>query len=59
MDFTATQISREIKFWQIQTVQKCHFLNFDLSKFEQLWSPKFTKIQSSQSHLNLPKFNFT
>ena len=24
--FTATQILREIKFWQIQTVQKCSFL---------------------------------
>ena len=26
--FTATQNLREIKFWQIQTVQKCHFWQF-------------------------------
>ena len=25
--FTATQILREIKFWQIQMIQKCHFFN--------------------------------
>ena len=44
-------------------------LNFDFSKFEQLSSPKFTKIRSSESlklpkmtfldRLNLPKFDFT
>ena len=32
-------------------------LNFDLSKFEQLPSPKFTEIQSSES-LKLPKKTF-
>ena len=25
---TATPILREIEFWQIQTVQKCHFWQF-------------------------------
>ena len=44
-------------------------LNFDISKFEQLSSPKFTKIQSSEAlklpkmtlldRLNSPKFYFT
>ena len=44
-------------------------LNFDFSKFEQLSSPKFTKIQSSASlklpemtfldRFNSPKFDFT
>ena len=44
-------------------------LNFDFSRFEQLSSPNFTKIQSSESlelpkitflvGLNLPKFDFT
>ena len=53
--FTATPILHEIKFWGIQTVQKCYFLailevlNFDFSQFEQLSSPKFTKNQSSES----------
>ena len=32
-------------------------LNFDLSHFEQISSPKFTKIQSSES-LKLPKMTF-
>ena len=32
-------------------------LNFDFSKFEQLSSPKFTKIQSSEP-LKLPKMTF-
>ena len=32
-------------------------LNFDLSNFEQLSSPKVTKIQSSES-LKLPKMTF-
>ena len=27
-DFTTTQILREIKFWRIETVQKCHFCQF-------------------------------
>ena len=45
------------------------FQNFDFSKFEQLSSPKDSKIQSSESQklpkmtfldrLNLPKFDFT
>ena len=26
--FTTTQILHEIKFWQIQTVKKCHFSQF-------------------------------
>ena len=44
-------------------------LNFDFSQFEQLASPKFTKIQSSESlklqkitfldRLTSPKFDFT
>ena len=44
-------------------------LNFDFSQFEQLSSPKDSKIQSSESQklpkmtfldrLNLPKFDFT
>ena len=44
-------------------------MNCDFGKFEQLSSPKLTKIQSSESlklpkmtfldHLNLPKFDFT
>ena len=43
-------------------------LNVDFSKFEQLESPKFTKIQNSESlkllttfldHLNSLKFDFT
>ena len=44
-------------------------LNFDFEKFEQLLSPKFTIIQSSESlelpkmtflnRLNVPKFDFT
>ena len=44
-------------------------LNFDFSQFEQLSSPKFTKIQSFESlklpkmtsldHLNSPKIDFT
>ena len=33
------------------------FMIFDFSKFEQLSSPKFTKIQSSES-LKLPKMTF-
>ena len=33
-DFSITQILREIKFWQIQTVQKCHFGNF---RDSELW----------------------
>ena len=32
-------------------------LNFDISQFEQLSSPKFTKMQSSE-YLNLPKMTF-
>ena len=32
-------------------------LNFDFSKFEKLTSPKFTKIQSSES-LKLPNMTF-
>ena len=32
-------------------------LNFDISKFEQLSSAKFTKLQSSKS-LKLPKVTF-
>ena len=27
-NLTVTQILREIKFWRIQTVQKCHFWQF-------------------------------
>ena len=56
----ATQILRENKFWRIQMVQKCPFLtilevlNFDFSRFEQLSSPKFTNIPSTES-LKLPK----
>jgi len=26
--FTATPILREIKFWRVETVQKCHFWQF-------------------------------
>ena len=36
-DFTATQILREIKFWQIQTVKKCYFDNLATLNFE-FWS---------------------
>ena len=73
--FIATQILCEIKLWWIQKVQKRSFLailevlNFDFRKFEQLSSPKFTKIQSSESlelpnrtfldRLNSPKLDFT
>ena len=32
-------------------------LNFDFSRFEQLSSPKFTKVQSSEC-LKLPKMTF-
>ena len=73
----ATQIFCEIKFWLIQTVKRSKMsflamfqvLNFDFSKFEQLSSPKFSQIHSSESlnvpiktfldSLNLPKFDFT
>ena len=49
-------ILREIKIWQIQTVQMSFLailevLNFDFSKFEQLSSPKFTK----NSKFRVPK----
>ena len=37
--FTATQIVREIKFWQIQTVQKCHFWHF-----QRVWNLKLGKF---------------
>jgi len=46
---TVTQILREIKFWRIHTVQKCHFSQFKrfwiliFSEFEQLSSPKLPK----------------
>ena len=53
----ATPILCEIKFWRIQMVQKFQVLNFDFRKVEKLSSPKFTKIQSSES-LKLPKMTF-
>ena len=59
------------EFKQSKTVIVGNFrvLNFDISKFEQFSSPKFTEIQSSESLilpkmtlldcLNSPKFDFT
>ena len=61
--FTATLMLHEIKFWQIQTAQKCHFLAIleflililvTLSNFQ---VPNLPKIQSSES-LKLPKMTF-
>ena len=56
-DFVWNQIlansnSQKMSFWAIWKV-----LNFDFSKFEQHSSPKFTKIQNSES-LKLPKVTF-
>ena len=60
-NFTATPILSEIRFWRIQTVQKCHLLHWELLRF--------TKNQNSE-RLILPnttildrlislKFDFT
>ena len=47
------------KFNQSKNVifASCEVQNLDVSKFEQLSSPKFTQIQSSES-LKLPKMTF-
>ena len=61
--FTATLIRLEIKFWRIQTVQKCHFLAILEShkfQFGEFWTwklLKFTKNQNSEP-LTLPKMTF-
>ena len=39
-DFTATPILREITVWRIQTVQKCHLL-----QFQRRWTLNFGKFQ--------------
>ena len=52
--FTATQILCEIKFWQIQTVQKCHFWPFlETLNFE------FLANLALESCSNLLKSKFT
>ena len=58
-NFSANQILREINYLRftnakIVILTILEVLNFDLSKFEQLSSPKFTKIQSLET-LKLPK----
>jgi len=50
-NFTATQILREIKSWQIQMVKNAissilEVLNFDFSKFEQIF--KYQNCQNSK-----------
>ena len=51
-NLTVTQILREIKFRQIQTVQKCNFGNFRDSEFWFLVNLSIFQVP------NLPKFKF-
>ena len=71
-DLTATSILRAIKFWWIQTVQKCHFWQFLILWTLNLGLKKLLKLIKNQNseplklakttfldRLNLPKFEFT
>ena len=73
-NLTATPILREIKFWWIQTVQKCHFwqfrdsehwilVNFGLESCSNLLKSKFRTSKMAKMTfldcLNSPKFGFT